>query len=57
MARYDLDLVKVKVVTWDECCSQPADDFTFLYGNGSANHHLGTRLCAHEGNRSAVERV
>jgi hypothetical protein len=37
--------------------SQPAHDYTFLYGNGSANHHLGTGFFIHKGIISAVKRV
>jgi hypothetical protein len=41
--------VAVKEVRWDEGGSQPADDYTFLYGNGNANHHLGTGFFVHKG--------
>jgi hypothetical protein len=37
-----LDVVSVKEVRWVEGGSQPADDYTFCYGNGNANHHLET---------------
>jgi hypothetical protein len=36
LATYNLDLVAVKEVRFVEVCSQPADDYTFLYGNGNA---------------------
>jgi len=51
VAKYNLDFV------WDKGGSQPADDYTFLYGNGTANHHLGTDLWVHQGIISAVKRV
>jgi hypothetical protein len=37
--------------------SQPADDCTFLCGNGNASHHLGTVFFVHHRIRSAVKRV
>jgi hypothetical protein len=43
MVKYHLDLVAVQEVRWDKGGSQPADDYTFFfYGNGNANHHIGT---------------
>jgi len=34
--------VTVQEVRWVEGGSQPADDYTFFYGNENADHHLGT---------------
>jgi hypothetical protein len=41
--------VAVQEVRWIEGGSQPADDFTFLYANGNANHHLGIGFVIHKG--------
>jgi len=40
MAKYNLDLVTVQVVTWKNTGSKPADDHISFYGNGNINHHL-----------------
>jgi hypothetical protein len=42
LAKYNLDLMAAQEIRWDKGGSQAADDYTFLYGNRSANHHLGT---------------
>jgi hypothetical protein len=42
LAKYIFDLVAVQGVRWVEGGSQPADNYTFFYGNGKASHHLGT---------------
>jgi hypothetical protein len=39
------------------CGSQPADNFTFFYGNGNANHHFGTSFSIYKGIISAVKRA
>jgi len=57
LTKYKSDLVAVQEVRWDEVGSQPADDFTFFYGNRKANHHVGTGVFVHQGNRSVVNRV
>jgi exonuclease III len=33
LAKYNLDLVAVQEVRWVKGGSQPADDYTFFYGN------------------------
>jgi hypothetical protein len=43
------DLVGIEEVRWDKCGTDPADDYTFLYGNGSAICHLGTGFFIHKG--------
>jgi hypothetical protein len=42
LAKYNLHLLAVQEVRCVEVGSQPADDFIFLYGNGRADHHIGT---------------
>jgi exonuclease III len=42
LTKCNLDLVSVQEVRWDKDGSQPADDYTFFYGNGNAKHHSGT---------------
>jgi hypothetical protein len=50
-------LLAIQEVRWDEGSSQPADDFTFFYGNGNDNHHLGTGFFIHNGIISAGKTV
>jgi hypothetical protein len=38
MAKYKLDLLAVQEVKLDEGGSQQADDYTFFFVNGDANH-------------------
>jgi len=40
-AECKFNLVAVQEVRWGNGDSEPADDYTFLWGNGNANHHLG----------------
>lgn len=47
LAKYNLDLMAVQKVRSFEGVNQPGDDYTFLCGNGNANHHLGTVLFVH----------
>jgi hypothetical protein len=37
--------------------SEPADNYTFFYGNGNANHHLGAGLFVHKEIKSIVKEV
>jgi hypothetical protein len=53
-AKYKLDLVTVWDVGWDEDCSQPADCYTFFYGSGNVNYHLGAGFFIRKGVTSAV---
>jgi hypothetical protein len=42
LAKNKLDLVGVQEVRWDKGGTEPAGDYTLFYGNGNADHHLGT---------------
>jgi exonuclease III len=42
LVKYKLDLVGVQEVRWDKGGTAQAGDYTFFYGNGDADHHLGT---------------
>jgi exonuclease III len=42
LTNYNVDLVAVQEVRWENDGIEPADDHTFFFGNGCANHHLGT---------------
>jgi len=56
LVKYNFCLVAVQEVRWVEGGSQPADNYTFLYGNGNANHHLGTGSFVRKRIVSAVKR-
>jgi hypothetical protein len=45
------------MVWWDEGGSEPADGYTFFYGNGNADDHLGTGLYVYKGIITAAKRV
>jgi exonuclease III len=57
LAKYKLDLVGVKQVRWEKGGTEPAGDYTLFYGNGNADHHLGTGFFVHKRIISAVKRV
>jgi hypothetical protein len=40
LAKYNLDLVAMQEVTVVEGSSQPADNYTFFYGNGDARDRI-----------------
>jgi len=57
LAKYNLDLVAVQEVRWNEGGSQTADNYTVFYGNGNAYPYLGAGFFIHKGIISAVRRV
>jgi hypothetical protein len=48
-AKYQLDLVGVQEVKWEKGGTESAGNYTFSYGNGNADHHLGTGFFVHRG--------
>jgi hypothetical protein len=56
MAKYSLDLMAVQEVRWGKVGSEPADDYTFFYGNENY-HHIEEDFFVHQEIRSAVKKV
>jgi hypothetical protein len=57
LARYKLDLVGVQEVRWEGGGTEPAGEYTFLYGKENENPELGTGFFVHKRIISAVKRV
>jgi exonuclease III len=55
--KYKFDLVGVQVVRWDGCGTEPAGEYTFIYGRGNENHELGTGFFVHKWIISVVKGV
>jgi hypothetical protein len=49
--------VGVQEVRWEKGGTERAKDYTFLYGNGTEDHRLGTDFFLHKRIISAVRRV
>jgi hypothetical protein len=54
---YKLDLVGVQEVRWEKGGNERAEDYTFVYGEGSGDNQLRTRIFVHKRILSAVRRV
>jgi endonuclease/exonuclease/phosphatase family metal-dependent hydrolase len=48
VAKCNIDVVATQEVRREKGGSEPADDCTFLYGNGGASHHLGAKFFVHK---------
>jgi hypothetical protein len=57
ISKYTLDLVRFQEVRLDRGSTEPADEYTFFYGQGHENHELGTGSFVHKRIISAVKRV
>jgi hypothetical protein len=51
---YKLHLARVQDVRWNRGGTEPAGEYTFLYGKGNENHQLGTGIFVHKRIISAV---
>jgi hypothetical protein len=49
--------VGVQEIRWDKGGTELASDYTFFYGNGNVDHHIGTGYIVHKGIISTVKRV
>jgi hypothetical protein len=54
-SKYNLDLVGVQEVSWDGGSTEPAGEYTFIYGKGNENHELGAGFIIHKRIMSASQ--
>jgi hypothetical protein len=57
LGKYKLDLVGEQDVRWEKGGTKRAEDYTFFYGPGNADHQLGTGLFRYKRIISANRRV
>jgi hypothetical protein len=57
LSKYKLDLVEIQEVRWDKGGTESADDYTAIYENGNADHHLLTGLFVHKWFKSGVKNI
>jgi hypothetical protein len=54
--KYKLDLVGVQEIKWDKGGTEPADDYTFIYGERNENDDLERVFLVHKRIISAIMR-
>jgi hypothetical protein len=57
ISKYKLDLLGVQEVRCDGGGTEPAGEYTFLYGKGNENSELGTGVFVHKRIVSTIKRV
>jgi hypothetical protein len=55
LAKCNFIILQVQEVRWAKSGSQPADNYTFFYGNRNTHHYLGSNIFVHKRIRSAVK--
>jgi hypothetical protein len=52
-----MDLIGVQEVSWEGSGTLESGNYTLFYGEGNADHQLGTRFFVHRQIKSAVKKV